>query len=204
MADTGGQERTEKATPKRHEQARKKGQLAKSREIPSVLILMTSLGVFFFAGSYIFWNLTDLITGIYSNLAVFRFESAGDTYSFSLDVFNQLFRILLPFFAPILIAGLAGNVLQVGFEIHSEALSLKFNKLNPVTGLKKLVSLQSLVELAKGIVKIIVVSAVAYGVVSRHLQQFRGLMQEDISQVCPYKKIVFFSYPRQQQGADKG
>jgi flagellar biosynthetic protein FlhB len=91
-----------------------------------------------------------------------------------------------------LIAGLAGNVLQVGFEIHSEALSLKFNKLNPVTGLKKLVSLQSLVELAKGIAKIIVVSAVAYGVVSRHLQQFPGLMQQDISQVLVFVAKVSF------------
>jgi flagellar biosynthetic protein FlhB len=192
VAENSGQERTEKATPKRREQARKKGQVAQSREIPSVLILMTSLGVFFFAGNYLFWNLNDLVTGVYTNLDTFRFESMSDARPFALDIYKQLFRILLPFFVPILVAGIAGNVLQVGFEIHGEALALKFDKLNPVNGVKKLFSLRSLVELGKGIVKIVVVCAVAYGVVSRYLQQFSNLMQQEISGVLLFVGRVSF------------
>ena len=51
MAETGGQERTEKATPKKKEDARKKGQVAISREVSSAMILLGSLGFFYFAGS---------------------------------------------------------------------------------------------------------------------------------------------------------
>ena len=50
MPESGGQERTERATAKRREEARRKGQVAQSREIPSVLILMTAMGFFYFAG----------------------------------------------------------------------------------------------------------------------------------------------------------
>ena len=56
MPETGGQERTEKATPKRRQESRRKGQVAQSRELPSVLILMTALGFFYFAGSWMFWE----------------------------------------------------------------------------------------------------------------------------------------------------
>ena len=54
MAETAAQEKTEKATPRRRQDARKKGQVAHSREISSVLILMATMGVFYFAGSWIF------------------------------------------------------------------------------------------------------------------------------------------------------
>ena len=54
MAEAAAQEKTEKATPRRRQDARKKGQVAQSKEISSVLILMTTMGVFYFAGSWIF------------------------------------------------------------------------------------------------------------------------------------------------------
>jgi flagellar biosynthetic protein FlhB len=57
MAESAGQERTERATGKKREEARRKGQVAQSREISSAMILMTALGIFYFGGSWIFWNL---------------------------------------------------------------------------------------------------------------------------------------------------
>ena len=61
MADSAGQERTERATSKRRQEARKRGQVALSREIPSTLILLTSLGVFYFAGAHLFDRLRDTL-----------------------------------------------------------------------------------------------------------------------------------------------
>ncbi len=63
MPENAGQEKTEKATPKRKEEARKKGQVAQSKEISSVMILMASMAFFYFAGSWMFWNLSEFITG---------------------------------------------------------------------------------------------------------------------------------------------
>jgi flagellar biosynthetic protein FlhB len=65
MSEAGFQEKTEKATPKRRADARKKGQVAQSREVPSVLILLTALGVFFFSGAWMFWSLAGIKRNFY-------------------------------------------------------------------------------------------------------------------------------------------
>ena len=89
MPESAGQERTEKATGKKRQQARRKGQVAQSREVSSVMILMTALGVFYFAGSWIFWNLTGIISEVYQNIDSMRFASINDASTFSIDYFYQ-------------------------------------------------------------------------------------------------------------------
>ena len=70
-----GQERTEKATGKRRQEARRKGQVAQSRELPSVLILLTAMGFFYFAGAWMFWNMSEVVGGIYQQLDSLRIEA---------------------------------------------------------------------------------------------------------------------------------
>ncbi|MBT8330765.1 MAG: EscU/YscU/HrcU family type III secretion system export apparatus switch protein [Deltaproteobacteria bacterium] len=68
MPESQGQERTEKATPKRRQKARRDGQVAYSREITSVLIIMTAMGIFYFAGAWMFWNISEVIVNIFQQL----------------------------------------------------------------------------------------------------------------------------------------
>jgi flagellar biosynthetic protein FlhB len=197
MPETGGQERTEKATPKRRQQSRKKGQVAQSREIPSVLILMTALGFFYFAGSWMFWNISGFIGGVFQELDTLRLNTVADVSTFSVDIFTKLFSILIPFFVPILIAGIAGNVGQVGFEMHSEPLRPKLNKINPVAGLKKFVSVRSLVELAKSIMKLLIIGGISYGLIKAEMRGFPLLMQQGVGEFLLFIaqvafKILFF------------
>lgn len=197
MADDGGQERTEKATGKRRQEARKKGQVAQSREISSTLILMTALGFFYFAGSWMFWNISEFIGGIYQHLDTLQFNSVSDLNAFSVGIFNKVFLLLIPFFIAILIAGMAANVSQVGFEMHTEPMQPKLSKINPVAGLKKLVSLKSLVELGKSVVKLLVVSGIAYGLIKSEIKLFPALMQQGVGDIFVFIaklafKICFF------------
>jgi len=197
MPESAGQERTEKATPKRREQARRKGQVAQSREIPSVLILMTAMAFFYFAGSWMFWNITEVIGGVYEQLDTLRFNAVSDVSGFSEEIFRKVFSILIPFFVPVLIAGIVGNIGQIGFEIHSEPIRPKLTRFNPISGLKKLVSLKSLVELVKSILKIIIVGGVAYGVVVNETSRFPALMQQEVGDITLFIgkvafKIFFF------------
>jgi flagellar biosynthetic protein FlhB len=192
MAETSGQEKTERATPKRRQDARKKGQVAQSREIPSAMILMASLGIFYFAGSWILWNLSDFFTDVYQNIGTLRLDNIAAVSVFSLEVFIKLLAILLPFLLPILIAGLVANVFQVGFEIHAEAVSPRFSKLNPILGLKRLVSLKSLVELAKSILKIICIGSVAYLLVRSEMQAFPALIHQEVGQILFFIAKVAF------------
>ena len=197
MPETGGQERTEKGTAKRRQESRRKGQVAQSRELPSVLILMTALGFFYFAGSWMFWNISEFIGGVYQNLDTLRLNSVSDVSAFSGDILKKLFLILIPFFVPLLIAGLIGNVGQVGFEMHSEPLRPKLAKINPIAGLKKLVSLRSLVELGKSIMKLLIIGGISYGLIKADLGEFPPLMHQGVGEILLFIarvafKILFF------------
>jgi len=197
MPESSGQERTEKATPKRRQQSRKKGQVAQSREIPSVLILLTALGVFYFAGSWMFLNISGLLGGVYQELDTLRLNTVSDVSAFSVDIFQKLFSILIPFFVPILIAGLVGNIGQVGFEMHSEPLRPKLAKINPIAGLKKFVSMRSLVELGKSIMKLLIIGGISYGLIKAEMKGFPPLMQQGVGEIFLFIaqvafKILFF------------
>jgi flagellar biosynthetic protein FlhB len=183
MPESSGQERTEKATPKKRRQARRKGQVAQSREIPSVLILMTALAFFYFAGSWMFWSISEFIGGVYQNIDTLRINTTADFSAFSVEIFKKLFSILIPFFLPILVAGAVGNIGQFGFEMHLEPIRPQMTKLNPISGVKKLFSLKSLVELAKSIMKILIVGGIAYGLIKAEMEGFPPLMQLGVGQI---------------------
>jgi flagellar biosynthetic protein FlhB len=197
MPENTGQERTEKATPKRKQEARKKGQVAQSKEISSVMILMVSISFFYFAGSWMFWNLSEFITGVYQNIDALRFSDVNEASAFAVEILYKLLSILIPFLLPIAIAGFIANIFQVGFQMNSEALAPKFSKLNPISGMKRFISLKSLVELGKSIIKIIFIGSIAYLLVKSDMDAFPALIHQEIGQILTFVartslKICFF------------
>jgi flagellar biosynthetic protein FlhB len=180
MAETSGQERTERATGKRRQEARKRGQVALSREIPSAFILLTVLAVFHFAGPGLFERCLALVSGIFRNLHSLRVATIADAGTLAVELFRTVILLLVPIFLPLLVAGFLANVAQIGFEMHAEALAPKFAKLNPLSGIKRLVSLRSLVELAKSVLKILFVGGIAAAVVSGYLTDFPALVRLDL------------------------
>lgn len=197
MPESAGQERTEKATGKKREEARRKGQVAQSKEISSAMILMASLGIFYFGGSWMFWQLAGLVTGIYQNIGSLRLTNISDASAFTLEILYYLLTVLLPVLIPIAIAGLIANILQIGFQMNSEAMLPKFSKLNPLSGIKRIVSLKSLVELGKSILKIIFIGGIAYLLVKKDMQAYPILMHQEVGQILVFiarvaLKICFF------------
>jgi len=192
MAETAAQDKTEKATPRRRQEARKKGQVAQSKEIPSVLILMTTMGVFYFAGTWIFYNFTGIFTGIYGNCGSLALNNANEAGTFLRLIFKYLVAILIPIFLPIVVAAIVANIAQVGFQMHSEPIKPKFSKFNPISGMKRLVSLKSLVELAKSICKIIIVGGVAYAIVEKEMNYCPSLMQKSVADILRFIAAAAF------------
>ena len=192
MPESAVQERTEKATAKKREEARKKGQVAQSREISSAMILMTALGFFYFAGSWLFWNLSEILAGVYQNIGTVRLAKVTDASAFSLEVLYQFLNLLLPFLLPIAVVGFIANVVQVGLQFHTEAMALKFSKLNPISGMKRFVSLRSMVELGKSAIKILIVGSVAYLLVRSEMQKFPLLIHQEVGQVLVFIAWVTF------------
>ena len=197
MAETAGQEKTEKATSKKKEDARNKGQVAISREVSSAMVLLASLGFFYFGGSWMFWNLSEIMTRVFQNLGTLQFNTINDASVFSLEVLSRLLAILIPLLLPLAILGLASNILQVGFKFSTEAISPKFNKLNPISGMKRLVSLKAFVELAKSILKLLFIGTIAYILVKSDMEAFPLLIHQEVGQILIFiarvsLKISFF------------
>ena len=192
MAENSYQDRTEKATPKRRQDARKKGQVAQSREVPSVMILLMSLGVFFFGGSWMFWNLAGFTSDTLRSSAQLLITDIPDAKVFVFQTVRTIFKILLPLLLAVFVAGLAGNVIQSGFLLSSEALAPKWTKLNPASGLKRLFSLRSVVELVKSMTKIFFVATVAYLMIRQDLDLIPTLTRQSVPDIFAFAARMAF------------
>jgi len=192
MADNEqGQEKTEQATGKRREEAREKGQVAKSREIPSVAVLFACLIYFYF-------NVTGLLQKIMAIMSA-SFRSAGQTVisvdnvsSLLIGYIFKVFFLLLPLLGVICLVAVAANVLQVGMLFSPSALEPALSKLNPLNGLKNILSLKSGMELIKNIIKLSIVGFVAYQVIGVEIGNCLKLGDQSIWGILIYLGKISF------------
>jgi flagellar biosynthetic protein FlhB len=165
------QDKTEPATPKRREEARKKGNVAKSMEINSAAVIISALIALLLLGGFTLSTLLSFTERFYSHPYALLVDEDSLQNIFALLI-SASGRAVLPFMLLVLVAGLAANVAQVGFMFSSESIKLNFDKLNVVNGLKNLFSRKSLEELIKNFLKISVVGLLAWLVVRRELDHF--------------------------------
>lgn len=191
MAENDDQERTEQATSKRREEAREKGQVARSQEVVSVGILVAGLIFFYFGGSTMLLKTMDLMTA--------GFREAGHVNltqdSVSLIMIQYVlkgFSILFPLIVAVLVAAVLGNVLQFGFMFSAEPIQPKIDKISPAKGFKRLFSLRSLAELLKGILKVCIISLVAYIIVRNEFDHLVPLVDQSAWETFTYISGVCF------------
>lgn len=192
MAGDQYQEKTEQPTSKRLNDARKKGQVAQSREIPSAAILLISLGIFYLAGAWMLSNLSGFMGSIFQIAGVDNVHDIPSASHMLLIVSKEIFYLLLPLMLAVLVGGITANIAQFGFLMSGEALSPKISKFNPINGLKKFVSLKSLAELIKSILKIMSIGGVAYLVVKGDLNAIPSLMQLSVFDIFRFIGWVSF------------
>lgn len=190
--DGPGGEKTEEPTAKKLEDARKEGQVAKSKEITNAFELLTSFSLLYiwirYMGTYFVGNIYDIYSQIPEYIKMYDGYIQEKTIS---ALFIQSMERVLLIMAPFLLAGfvvaLVTNVVQVKWKPTTKPLQPKFSKLNPVSGFKRLFSLNSLVELVKSILKIGLVAYVVYSYLKKNmppLYQFYGLsLNQGIMQV---------------------
>ena len=185
------QERSEEATPKKREKAREEGQVAKSRELASVAVLGASLLYFYFGASGLMTRIMDMMKS--------HFVRSGSTtltidsiQPLAMDMILQTFVILAPFLVMIIVASLAANLLQVGFMFTPKALAPKLSKIDPLTGFKRMFSLQSLAELVKSILKIAIITLVAWLTVRSEIMSTLPLMDQEVGDILIYISRVSF------------
>lgn len=155
-----GQERTEQPTERRLQEARKKGQVPRSKELNTMLsLLLASISLLAFGG-YISQNLMQISVEGFSIPRELAFDTAQLPFQFMYMV-SQALLALSPFMAIMLVSVFAGPLLMGGWSFSLETISFKLEKLDPIKGLARIFSLKSLVELAKALAKFVLLLGAA-------------------------------------------
>lgn len=191
MAEQNSDDKTEKATPKKQEETRKKGEVAKSREIPSVAVLLAGLATFTIFGSYISDSVLLIMKTGFSNITIQDF-TVVDFVQFAQRIVRQFLLTLAPLLVAIFLAAVFSNVLQVGFLLSGEPIKPKFSKLNPMKGFGRMFSKQSLMEAVKSILKLTIVSVIAYAAIKEEMKNALVLGDMPIISIISYTSYVTF------------
>lgn len=182
MAEQTGQERTEDATPRRLQQARKKGQIANSRELNTLIMLMLSGATLWLIGPYAAQEMMQLIKGSLNLTREQIFDPVAMPSLFKEAIFDAL-AILTPFFVIMVIASVAGPIsLGGGMNFSTEAISFKWDKLDPVKGMKRIFAWRGLVELLKALFKFILIGSIAVAFLYSQIDDFLQLSDEPVKQ----------------------
>ena len=155
-------EKTEQPTPKKLRDARKKGQVAKSKEVSGTFGLIAVLSLL--------WYMSDTIISTIIDMVVLPTTVYNEPFAQALKVvahglLEKTMTLLLPLIAVAAFAAILGNIMQFGFLIAGESVKPDIKKINPVEGFKKIFALKNLVEFFKSIFKIVFLSFVVYYVI---------------------------------------
>jgi flagellar biosynthesis protein FlhB len=154
-------EKTEEATPKKKEDSRRKGQVAKSVEINSAFVILTAFLALKMVGPSIKDELSNYMQYVLSNL-----NMADLTQQSVMILFMQMgivfLKTAMPAMVVILIISLAISFFQVGFVFSLEPLMPQLDRINPLSGFQRLFSKRALVELVKSIFKVLIVGYFIY------------------------------------------
>ncbi len=185
------EEKSEQATSQRREDFRKSGQVAQSREIAGVLIMLAIACVFYFLSREFLDQVTTLFTTAFTDQLVVAARS-GEIIAPMKMALSKAFYILAPVFGITLIAGVGSTVAQIGFLTAWDQISPDLNRINPVSGLAKLLTMRSIVEGLKALLKIGIISLAAYWTIKKEIAFTPQVVQLSVGQIFAYMGHVTF------------
>ncbi len=178
--------KTEPATPKRKEEARKKGQIAVSRDLSTAAILLSGIGLLAAMLPVGVQNMTEMIRqGLTLSFPLDFHEgmSIEQVYSIVMHAGITVVTLSLPVVAGILVMGSGAALLQTGLLWRTEAIQPDGARISPIKGLSRLFSLRSVMELVKGLLKIAIVTGIGFWVARYDVLQIPGLIGFDIGTI---------------------
>lgn len=182
--------KTEKPTAKKLEDAKKKG-VPHSRDLTSTVTLITSMVALYTTGGFMFSTLKATSAEILGSMGTFELTEAS-VEMLLLKLSLVLLRVVAPFMLVVVLVGLCTTMLQVGFSMNAERITFKLDKLNPVQNFGKLFNKDSMVEMAKAILKIVIVGYMSYKIMRDELDGIIYLTDTDLSGILELLKHLAF------------
>jgi len=170
LANDAGQNKTEQATPRRIQEARRRGQVAKSQELTGAFVLLALVTLMATSSDWYIEQFFRLFTLHLRSFPTFNVNEESLVFLARLELHNMLV-LLAPVLAVALIVAVFGNLAQVGFLFAPGSLAPKLERISPISGLQRIFSTRSLFELGKACAKVLVVFVLAYLILKAHLLQ---------------------------------
>jgi flagellar biosynthesis protein FlhB len=189
MADENDDEKTEEPSQHKLEESRKKGDVASSKELASVLLLAGSGLTLILCGMYVYEVFTDYIEFIYKQdfRTVYTQEKFFDVIK---ETAWTLAKALAPTFGASLCLGVLSQFVQIGFLYSPEILTMDLERINPIKGVSRLLSKKAIAEALKGIVKSVIVILITYSVMKDNIGSFLGFLHADAAQSLMFGKVL--------------
>lgn len=183
--------KTEPATPRRRDEARRRGQVVKSVELNSAFILLAVLLLIRYSGGTLFYHLKTHTTFIFQNLHTIEISFSNlQAYGIVTMVFTA--KLLAPVLGLALAVGLVVNFFQAGFVLSGHPLIPDLNRINPFQGFTRLISTRAFVELIKSFLKIFIVGYASYSVIKAEMHNFIPMMDQGIFQSSAYVALLAY------------
>jgi len=186
-----GEEKTEKATPKKRRDQRKEGNVLQSKEIVTAASV---LGIFFavrLLAGFIIKNLLSFTARIYENSATYD-VSADNFMPLVIRMITVVVMVVGPVCAVAMLLGIIPTVAQTRGLFTMKALRPKFSRLNPLEGIKKLFSMQAIVGILKGLIEVIVIAYMIYNEIAKRMPVILSLTDMGLMQGLAYIGLSIF------------
>ena len=179
-------DKTEKATPKKRQDLRKKGQVMQSKELPTNLILLIIFISFRVFGKNIYVGCSTILSIFLSQTSEYNFQNTNEIMKLFTFISLEIVKMVAPIFIVAILVGVLSSYVQIGFLFSTEVIKPKFSKLNPINGLKRMFSTRSFFELLKSIAKVIIVGWVAWSSIQSEFINMMKLMDLSIVPLAAY------------------
>jgi len=167
-------ERSEQATPRRREQARSEGRVARSVELTSALVLLSSMVALLGFGPRLLIQLEAVLRdGLMASAR--PIESISEVHLLFQRLATQTALVLMPLVLTLSVVGVSSKKKQVGFLFTTKTITPRWSLLDPIAGIKRIFSTRGLVELVKAVVKVAIVGSIAWITVIRDMESFLPL-----------------------------
>jgi flagellar biosynthetic protein FlhB len=183
------QEKTEQATPRRILESRRKGQVARSPDLTGALCLLAMVALLYAIKDQFILDLQRYLAGYFSGVAHIHNFGKSPISLLNNGILLTL-KLLAPFFGVALLAVIAANLVQVGLMFSPEVLKPKATSLNPLSGLKRMFSRRSMVELVKSVLKFTIIAGITYCLIKSNLDKL--LLMLDLPPGGIYQAIISF------------
>lgn len=191
MADGEDSDKTEEPTEHKLQEARKKGQVMKSQEVISVFLLIATAGILSMTGSSMIRNIMQHTRHLYGLISTLELNNRN-LYLYGMEAAWVFAKAILPILAAAFITGILANVAQIKFLFSTDPLTPRASKISPIEGLKRIISMRALMELAKQLAKLLIVGYVAYKIVKKYLFTLRKTPLWELGQTLVFVKAIMF------------